>query len=180
MNIKKISLIIALFIAIIALVNFATNKPYNSTSSNPAKSDIDTGKRNTNNYKLSLEQVKADCRVFTQLLQSALMYRYQTNNMVSYEDVAKKIIATANEQLGTQNINAEYLASFSKLASAYGSELSSEGMASNLAQGTGEREAKCVAEANIFLDTDGYYYMAKHASIINWDNAKDANFVINY
>lgn len=180
MSIKKVSLIVALFIAIIALVNFATNKSYTPASPTPVTSGIDIEKRNANSDKLNLEQVKADCRVFTQLLQSALMYRYQTNNMVSYDDVTKKIIATANEQLGMQNVNTEFLTNIAKLASAYGSELSSEGMASNLAQGTVDREAKCVADKNIFLDTDSYYYMPKHSSLINWDRTSNTNFQINY
>ena len=180
MNIKKIFLIIGLFLAIVALVNYATNKPYNSVSPATTSLGIDIEKRNANSYKLNLEQIKTDCRIFHQLLQSALMYRYQTNNMVSYEDVTKKTIATATEQLGAKNINAEFLISFAKLASAYGSELSSEGMASNLAQGTEGKEAKCVAGENIFLNADGYYYKGKYAAIINWDNTNETNFVINY
>ena len=118
MSIKKVSLIVALFMAIIALVNFATNKPYTPASPIPVTSGVDIEKRNAYTDKLTLEQVKANCRVLTQLLQSALMYRYQTNNMVSYDDVTKKIIATANEQLGIQNINTEFLTSIAKLASA--------------------------------------------------------------
>lgn len=180
MNIKKVSLIIALFIAIIALVNYATNKSYPPTSPTPSTSSIDVEKRNASSYKLNLEQIKADCRVSTQLLQAALMYRYQTNNMVTYEEVQQKVITTALEQLGSNNVNREAVANWAKGAAAYGSALGSEAMASNLAKGTEEREAKCVSNMNVLLDADGYYYYSKNASIINWDNTKDTNFVINY
>ena len=75
MNIKKIFLIIGLFLAIVALVNYATNKPYNSVSPATTSLGIDIEKRNANSYKLNLEQIQAECKVSAQLLQVALMYR---------------------------------------------------------------------------------------------------------
>ena len=114
MNIKKVSVLIAFFIAIIALVNYATNKSYSPTSPTPSTSGIDIEKRNASSYKLNLEQIKADCRVSTQLLQAALMYRYQTNNMVTYEEVQQKVITTALEQLGSNNVNREAVANWAK------------------------------------------------------------------
>ena len=100
--------------------------------------------------------------------------------MVTNEDVKKKVMATVIEQLGANNINSEVLANWANWASVYGSALGSEAMASNLSKGTEEREDKCVVGYGIVLDPDGYYYFSKHAAIINWDNAKNTNFVINY
>lgn len=136
----------------------------------PAKSE---------SIKLTLEQVKTECRLSQQILRAGLIWRFaQTTagNNVNNDELKQQVKGLVIKAIGAENLNFDSLNFWVEGSAAYGSALNTNGMIGALHQASIDGESKCVEQATELIDNDGAYIGG--STIINWDKTSNTDWQI--